>query len=509
MSNPDVIIRKIDESYIAVDCAEESVASDLNSFFTMFAPKYQYHPLYKCRPRKWDGKIRLYSAATHRLYGGLLRYVLAFLQERNLKVEIQDGLDTLANFSVAEAEEWFKALNPQSGGKSITAHEHQIIGLAKALRYKKILLVSPTASGKSLMMYGITRYLIHKNGGGCKRGLIIVPTINLVAQLESDFLDYSDGKLGPRIQTIYQGQSKTVDKEIVISTWQSIYDMPRKWFEQFDYVIGDEAHGFKAESLKKIMCSLVNAKYRIGTTGTLDGTQTHRMVVEGHFGPHTKLTTTKDLQDKGLIAKIKPKALILKHRKEEAKALKKQAVQLGKDYRAIWKAEMDYLVAHQRRNQFIANLAKSLKDNVLILFNYIDHGQSLADVLITLGADEQVFIVNGSTDVEIREDVRRLAENTDDTIIIASYGVFSTGVNIKNIHHIIFASPSKSRIRVLQSIGRGLRLAEGKDSMTLYDITDDLRSGKEFINFTLRQFVKRLEYYNEEGWKVSKYNIEL
>lgn len=494
----DIIISKVDEAYIQVDCAEESTYADLSAYFTMYAPNYQFHPLYRCKPKKWDGKIRLYSTATHRIYGGLLRYVLAFSQERKLVVDVQDDLDTLNNFSIAEAAAFYEALNiPHK------AHEHQILGLAKAVRYKKILLQSPTASGKSLLMYGISRYLLQKLGGGCKRGLIIVPTIGLVTQMHGDFLSY--GWKPERMQMIYQGQTKDISCPVTISTWQSIYDMPADWFKEFDFVIGDEAHGFKAESLKKIMTALTNARYRIGTTGTLDGTKTHRMVVEGHFGPHTKLITTKELQDKRLIAQSKIKALVLKYNAAERKAIRKQSNALDENYRAIWKNEIDYLVDHPRRNKFIKNLVSSLKNNRLVLFNYLPHGQQLADLL----ADhEHVYLVNGGTSADQREQVRKIAEKRDDVIIIASYGVFSTGVNIKNLHHVIFASPSKSRIRVLQSIGRGLRLADGKDSVTIYDIVDDLRIGS-YINMTVRQYVKRLQYYTEESWKVSKYNIDL
>lgn len=507
----DITVRKINESYIAVECADESTAKDLNDYFTFFAPKYQFSPRYKKRDkngnRQWDGKIRLYSKDTTRLYAGLLRYVFAFLKERNLTIEVKDGLDIMNNFSLEEASGFMKALQLHSGSNPIEAHEHQIIGLAKAIRYKRMLLVSPTASGKSLMMYAITKYLLQRQGGGCKRGLIIVPTINLVAQMYTDFLDYSQNKMEGKVQIIYQGHSTEAVAPVIVSTWQSIYDMPPAWFEQFDFVIGDEAHGFKADSLKRVMTNLVNAKYRIGTTGTLDDWKVHRLVIEGHFGPYSKLVTTKELQDKGLVAQLKTKALILKHKPEDAKALSARAetFRLAENYKAVWKDEMDYLIDNSKRNGFIKNLVKSLKGNRLVLFNYIPHGLALTDLLVD---QNNVFLVNGQTEVQMRENVREIAESHNDVVIIASYGVFSTGVNIKNIHHVIFASPSKSKIRVLQSIGRGLRLSEGKDFVTLYDIADDLRH-KKWINTSLKHYVERLKIYKDEGWAVSSYLIEL
>lgn len=519
MLEPDLIISRVDESYIQVDCCDESMTADLGSFFTMFAVNYQHHPSF--RKKHWDGKMRLYSTATHKIYAGLLRYVLTFAEERKLKVQINDGLDHLANFSIEEANRFFKALNPHSDLKPIEAYEHQTLGLAKAVRYKRGLFISPTSSGKSLMIYGITRYLTQRLGGGCKRGLLIVPTTALVEQMFKDFHDYTtDSRLYQcwnvdaycqRLYEAYSDKNCLPHTKLLISTWQSIYDREPEFFRQFDFVIGDEAHGFKAESLKYIMTNLVNARYRIGTTGTLDGYKVHRMVIEGHFGPYSKLASTKELQDKGLVTKLKTKSLILKHKPEDVqsllaliRAVTGPKATLGSKK---FKAEIDFLIQHAKRNNFIKNLALSLKGNRLILVNYIEHGQILYDML---AGHPEVHLVNGGTSTQQREWVRKFCEKNSDSIIIATYGVFSTGVNIKNLPHLIFASPSKSKIRVLQSIGRILRLHKDKLFAYLYDITDDLQDEKEdWINYSLRHYVERLQYYKEEDWKVSSYIIDL
>jgi superfamily II DNA or RNA helicase len=487
----------------------------------MFAANYEFHPLYRTvvnGKRKWDGKMRLYSTATRKIYTGLLRYILAFSQERNLKVQINNGLDVLANFSIEEANRFFKHLDPHSGGKPISAYEHQSMGLAKAVRYKRGLFISPTSSGKSLMIYGMTRYFLQRLGGGCKRGLLIVPTTALVEQMYKDFQDYSTTpdhstwQVEVNCQRLYEAYSEKEvlpHTKLLISTWQSIFDKPVEFFRQFDFVIGDEAHGFKADSLKTIMTALVNARYRIGTTGTLDGYKVHRMVIEGHFGPYSKLATTKELQDKGLVAKLKTKALILKHTEADTKALQAQMSAITGPKATLgskkFKCEVDFLVRHARRNNFIKNLVLSLKGNRLILVNYIEHGQILYDLL---AGHPEVHLVNGGTSTQQREWVRKFCEKNNDSIIIATYGVFSTGVNIKNLPHLIFGSPSKSKIRVLQSIGRILRLHKDKLFAHLYDISDDLQSD-DWINYSLRHYVQRLEYYKEEDWKVSSYIIDL
>lgn len=288
---------------------------------------------------------------------------------------------------------------------------------------------------------------------------------------------------------------------LIISTWQSLYKLPKEYFEQFDFIIGDEAHLFKAQSLTTIMSSCTNARYRIGLTGTLDGTKTHKLVLEGLFGPVEQVTTTRKLIDSGKVADFEIKCLVLKHDDAICKEMK------GKEY----KDEIAYLVLNESRNKFIKNLALSLGTNTLILYQYVDkHGKILYDLIA--GAknikDRKVFFIHGGVDAEMREEVRRITEEEKDAIIVASYGTFSTGINIKNLHNIIFASPSKSRVRNLQSIGRGLRQSEGKDKATLYDIADDLRVGKH-MNFTLRHFVERVKIYNDEKFDYKLYKIGL
>jgi superfamily II DNA or RNA helicase len=170
-----------------------------------------------------------------------------------------------------------------------------------------------------------------------------------------------------------------------------------------------------------------------------------------------------------------------------------------------YQAEMDWLVRNDARNRFIKNLALSLKGNTLILFQYVDkHGKVLHDML----KGDNVHFVHGGVDGGEREEIRHIVEQSSSSIIVASYGTFSTGVNIRNLHNIIFASPSKSKIRILQSIGRGLRKAESKDIATLYDISDDL-IWKSKKNFTIQHFAERVKNYNEEKFDYKIYKVNL
>jgi superfamily II DNA or RNA helicase len=324
-----------------------------------------------------------------------------------------------------------------------------------------------------------------------------------VEQLAGDFKEYSETNgwdVAANVHKVYQGQDKDTDKFLTISTWQSLYKMPKRWFAQFDFVIGDEAHQFKAKSLTDIMTGLSNAKYRIGTTGTLDGTKTHRLVLEGLFGSVRKVITTKELMDAKHLAEFNIKCLLLRHGESICQASKTFTYQ----------QEIEYLVLNESRNRFISNLAVSLDGNTLVLFQYVDkHGRILHNLISEkVGSDRKVFFVSGETDVDIREEVRKIVESETNAIIVASFGTFSTGINIRNLHNIIFASPSKSRIRNLQSIGRGLRKSDTKESAQLFDIADDMRY-KKHENYTLKHFAERLKVYTEEKFNFKIYKIEL
>ena len=311
----------------------------------------------------------------------------------------------------------------------------------------------------------------------------------------SDFIDY--GYLEAKMQKIYQGHSREITKEVTISTWQSLYKMPKKFFEQFGCILGDEVHLFKAKSLTGIMNKLHLCKYRHGFTGTLDGTQTHRLVLEGLFGSVNKVTTTKDLMDNKTLAKLKIKCLVLQYPDADCKFMKDQNYQ----------DEVDLIVRDERRNKFIVDLTTHLKGNTLLLFQFVEkHGSVLYDMLKDL--DRKVFYVHGGTDAQTRENIREITEKEKNAIIVASYGTFSTGINIRNLHNVIFSSPSKSRIRVLQSVGRGLRKGSEKSTATLYDIADDF-TWKSRQNFTLRHFMERINIYNEEEFDYNIKNLKI
>jgi superfamily II DNA or RNA helicase len=377
--------------------------------------------------------------------------------------------------------------------KSICSHsprKYQIEGVYDALRHNRKLLISPTASGKSLMIYALVRYYVAKK----QKILLVVPTTSLVEQMYKDFEDYGwDSE--SYCHRIYAGKEKRSELPVTITTWQSVYKLERKFFVDYDVVIGDEAHLFKSKSLVSIMTKLEHAKYRYGFTGTLDGTQTHKWVLEGLFGPSYKITNTKELQDAGHLARLDIQCLVLKHTPQKFET---------------YNDELEYLIQHEQRNKFLCNLALDLKGNTLLLYSRVEsHGAVLYEKINTnKQIDRKVFFIHGGIDAEERESVREITETENNAIIVASYGTFSTGINIKNLHNVIFASPSKSRIRNLQSIGRVLRKGANKVKAILYDISDDCTYNSR-RNYTLNHFIERIKIYNEENFNYEIITIQL
>ena len=481
MGSHDVEITKVNEVYIKID-TEHSIAQEISDHFTFLVPGHTFVPAF--RKRLWDGKIRLFNVMNRLLYGGLLHHLCKFLYLREYTVKFN------SDFKTEKIE-----LQPEDLPRlpeAVKPRGYQIDAVNHALSNHKALLLSPTASGKSLVIYILVRYLKLKT-------LILVPTTSLVSQMYNDFREYG-WDVANNCHTVFAGRDKGSDLPVVISTWQSIYKMQQKYFEQYELVIGDEAHGFKSKSLTSIMTKCVNAKYRIGTTGTLDGTQTHKLVLEGLFGKVYKVTSTKTLIDQKHLSPFQINALVLKHPDSICFNLKN----------INYQEELEYLISSEARNKYIVNLTLGMEGNTLLLFRFVEkHGQLLYD-MIQENADgkRKIFFVHGGTDTDTRENIRHVVESERNAIIVASYGVFSVGVNIRNLSNIVFASPSKSRIRNLQSIGRGLRKSNLKKMATLYDIADDLKH-KEKKNYTLEHYEERVRVYKEERFPLVTYHIQL
>lgn len=489
-------VEKVNETHLRVYAEDMGIEFEMSEFFTYEYPGAKFTP--KFRARLWDGKIRMYDSIRKTLYVGLLPYLLKFAETNGYEVQTLNEVAYPQELDLEELADFIEQLNVHSDGVKLDVHDYQYEAIFNALNERRLLAISPTGSGKSLIIYCITRWLTNLG----KKVLIVVPFTSLVEQMFADFEDYSSENgwvTADHCQKLYSGFPKHFSKDILFTTWQSVYQMPKAWFNQFDAVIGDESHLFKATSLTGMMDKMTEVSYRIGTTGSLDDKKVHRLVLQGIFGRILRVATTKELQDRGVLAPLKIVSLLLKHPTADRIDMSKRSYQ----------EEIDWLVANEARNKYIRNLALACKGNTLVLFNFVEkHGAVLYDMIKAKAGDRPVYFIHGDVKVKDREAIRQILKREKNAILVASFGTMSTGSNIPSIENIIFASPSKSLIRIIQSIGRGLRLNKGKTHCNLFDFTDNLQ-WKSWKNHTLRHGAMRYKIYMEEEFKVKLVEVEL
>ena len=488
-----VKIYSYDQTYIQI-IAEKSIIKELYDHFTFKIKDAHFNP--KVKARLWDGKIRLLNLATQRIYKGLLSHVVAWCNDNGYSVELDSELIQNENLKITQNIQTFI----DSIKLNFEPYSFQKPSAVYCLKNKRALVLSPTGSGKSLIIYYILRYLLEKSKFRFKI-LLCVPSIDLVEQLLEEFIEYDKTfPIQNYVHQIYSGKEKQTQKQIVISTWQSIYEYDSKYFSQWNAVIIDEAHQAKADSLKKILESSVNAKYKIGLTGTIDNLEVDKLVIEGLTGPIYTTTTTHEMMKAGQSSQLEVKILLLNHTSK----LPPQNMS--------FQSERKYLVQSEIRNNFIANLIKKYtpNKNILVLTDSRNHILLLKKALEAKEIDKnKIIIVTGSTDKDERKLARHRAEKENGLIFLATFGVYSTGINIKNLQYLIFATGTKAWIKLLQSIGRLLR-KDGKDNFAiLFDIADrfDWKTIKR--NHSYNHFFKRVSIYINQkfSYKIIKINI--
>lgn len=489
-----VIFSRVNHIYGKVH-ADPSVLREIYDHFSFYADNYKFNPKYK--GKIWDGQIHLLNYINQYLYSGLKDELKSFCQSRGyeFQTDFPDAL-ALPDGYMESFAEWLNMPFPM--------RDYQLEAIKFSIENRSCLNVSATGSGKSAMIYGLSRWFLHRG----KKVLIIVPSISLIHQMVSDFASYStvngwDAK--SNCYKIFSGVEKmeTIHQPIVVSTHQSIHAIPEKhrkqWLAQFDAVIVDEVHLFVAKTTKDIMEN-VSCQYRIGFTGTLKDTKTHRLTLMGLFGHYKQHTKTADLIEEGKLSDLSIKCITLKHTKRPEKPLK------------TYVEEIDYLTSNRTRNRFLGKLAASCEGNTLVLFSLVeDHAKGFYD-LLKMNEEKigkQIFYIAGEIDAMEREVIRQKVETIDNAIIVGSYGVMSTGWNQPSLRNLIFAISGKSKIRNLQTIGRGLRLSAGKEKCQVYDVADDLTFGRKKLNHSMNHLMERYNLYMEERFKVDMMVVEL
>jgi superfamily II DNA or RNA helicase len=491
----------LNETYIKLHIPDYGIEQEVSEFFTFFAANYKFMPSYKSG--QFDGRIRLYNMRTKQLYKGLVPVLKKFGESRGYEVLVDKNTEIETTPTTKEeVQEFIKTLNL---AEYHTPRDYQIGAIQHALSNPRCILESATSSGKSLMIYCMIRHNLLKK----HRTLLIVPNINLVKQMYSDFGEYGETdnwKVEDHVQMLYDKQSREFSCPVIISTWQTLLSMVKSDTEKMqelvdsvDMIIGDEAHQFKSTEVSGIMDRFVNTKSRLGTTGTLDSIQLNLLTLTGIFGTPKVIITTKELIDQGYATPIEVRIVVLKHPEEMRKALK------GMDH----DEEMKHICANGARNQFIANLAKSCKGNTLILYEFVQkHGDLIHEKLLaTIPPNRKVHYIHGGIDADVRESIRKIVEVEEDSIILATSSLMSTGTNMPSIENMILAMPRKSATRLRQSAGRTIRKKEGKLKAKLFDIADDYRY-KKWTNTAMKHLDERIKIYSQQEFPMKVINVD-
>ena len=506
-------ITKENESYLRVIGLSEHEHSRLAEDLAFYVPGYKFDSRF--RSGQWDGKIRLLKKNSTLLYLGLLDTLKSLLQKYSIPFTTSDQFCDIG-YSEDRISSALKYLKLPEHIEEV--FKHQIDFMKIALSTKKCIVVSPTGSGKSLCLYIYAKYLIENFLDADSKILLVVPSTSLVCQMQTDFESYDTyyNTIKDKIHPIIGGLEKDdPTKQIYISTWQSIYDLPKEYFQKFKVLIVDEVHRAKAKSIVSITEKCTKSEWRLGCTGTTSGYKTHDIVLIGVIGKIHRVVKTSELIEQKILAPIKIFNFIFKY-PLDAKLLCRNL-----DYQK----EKKWIISNKKRNLIIIEIISNLKQNTIVMFDFIEHGKFLFEELSKkLLGKKKILYVDGSTKVEEREWIRGEMERDDSHILVASASIYSTGINIKRIHNIVLTSGGKSKIRILQSIGRGLRTHASKDRLNIIDIVDDLQISREDANefrlqsgigvstrqnFMLYHFKQRLGYYTDEGFDYANKEVLL
>jgi superfamily II DNA or RNA helicase len=502
-------ISKVDETKVRIS-GENAELMDLQDYFTFDDPAARFSPKFK--HKIWNGKIKLFVANRESLGAGLVPKAIKFLRSVDHDVTVDPAVTEMykrPEYNEIKLTEFIDSLDVRDeNGEELEAFDHQLEPIHQIAKSGRMTLLSPTSSGKSLIIYYLSRWFLHKFP--TSRILIIVPTVMLVEQMAGDFATYSAQdptfQAEAEVHKIYSGQDKRVAARIIVSTWQSLVDLKAGWFEHFETVMIDECHLAAGKSIQSICSRLTNATKRIGFTGTIGNeSKTNPLIIESALGPIRKFVTTKQLMDKGIVALLKIRCMVLRHPADDLQLLP------GNTYNE----ERVFINHSARRTRWISGLIRALPGNTLVLFTNKDHGRNLHEEGLKAMADldRRIFLRTGDDSMESRLEVKPYVETELGVVVYATYGILSTGVSWRNIDHIVFAGPTKGKIRVLQSIGRGLRISGRKWKVGLWDLSDDLLYHREKKpkkkNHGIRHLITRVMIYEEEqfDYRMEKHDI--
>lgn len=488
----DVYLKHLDWVDMKV-VAEPGILMELSEAFTYYIPNHKYHP--KVKARLWDGRLSVINRLSGICNAGLAKLIKQFCDDRGYSFGFDEEF-LYQEFTRQDLDSFIDTLGIPS---HFERRDYQLDAVQKCIKTNRKTLIAPTSAGKSMMIYILFRWYLEL---GIKT-LLIVPSVGLVRQMAGDFRDYGF-KGDMHLSTDGLSKDHDIQADVVITTWQALESgnrkMPKGWYDQFGCIFGDEAHGCAAKSLISILSSCREARYRFGTTGTLTEEPLSEANIIGLFGPKLKTVSTKELMDQGYVARLKINCIVINYPKKDRKAVKEM------DYNG----EIDFLINHPKRNEILVDLIRSLKGNNLVFFRMKDHGKLLFNAIQEKIPDKKLFYIDGGVSGDAREEIRNVMETLDGANLVASLGTTSTGVSVKKLNNMIAAHPGKSKIKVMQSIGRMLRLNEEKKitGAVLFDIVDNLSLGV-YKNYTLNHFIIRTKMYDAENFDYKMINVDI
>ncbi|QBQ77695.1 putative helicase [Escherichia phage vB_EcoM_WFbE185] len=502
----DIKVHFHDFSHVRIEC-DESTFYELRDFFSFEADGYKFNPKY--RYGQWDGRIRLLDYNRLLPYG-LVGQIKKFCNNMSYSVWIDHKIFETEDLTREDFDAWLSKQEIYSGNAKIEPHWYQKDAVYEGLVNRRRILNLPTSAGKSLIQALLARYYLENYEG---KILIIVPTTALTTQMANDFVDYRLFSHS-MIKKIGGGADKADksknDAPIIVGTWQTVVKQPKEWFSQFGMMMNDECHLATGKSISSIISGLNNCMFKFGLSGSLRDGKANVMQYVGMFGEIFRPVSTSKLMEDGQVTELKINSIFLRYPDEFTTKLK------GKTYQE----EVKIITGLKRRTKWIAQLSVKLAkkdENAFVMFKHVTHGKEIFEAIKELGY-EKVYYVSGEVDTETRNALKVMAENGKGIIIVASYGVFSTGISVKNLHHVIFAHGVKSKIIVLQTVGRVLRKHGSKAVATVWDLIDDagvkpksLNTKKKYthLNYLLKHGIDRIQRYADEKFNYVMKTINL
>jgi superfamily II DNA or RNA helicase len=484
----------IDQNYVGFNGSRD-IITELRDKYSFYAKNYKWDKRFKMG--YWDGKLSVLKLKENRMYAGMLDEIKRYLDEEG--IEYDDTTRLVGKKSIT-SEQVLKFYQDIKG--PFVPHDSQVDAFKACIDNGRNIVLAPTSNGKSYIIHGLNAYYTKRKF----KTLIVINRSQLVLQLQENFVqeygaDYT-------VSTIYD---ENQDTDIVISTWQSLQNTDARWFEQFDVLIADEVHGFKAKSLVSLVDKCSHIAYRHGFTATLDNdSQTDAYALEGMFGRPIRTITLKEQIDQGISARPIVFVCMINYpvtdRRELVSDIKRIRAQAATEGRTVTEAlpfqiEAKFLENHEGRNALIQKLVMSQKGNTFVAFKNQEHGKILLEKIKEVVTDKPIFFANGTVKKEKRFEMQKTIQGLKESVAVVSFGTFSTGVNITNLNNLIIASQLKSAITVPQMVGRMIRLTEGKTTANVIDICDDLSSG-DSKNVFYRHFDERMKFYVKNGFDI-------